>query len=192
MTKGGSCVEDQKIIAMYHSRDEAAITETDRKYGGFCKNIALNILSVREDAEECVNDTWHAAWTRMPPECPRSLKAFLGRITRNLSISRFRANRAQKRYNGLELMLSELEECVPSAVSVERAVEQQELGEQISDWLDTLREEDRRLFIRRYWYGDAVKALAAERKCTENQIAQRLRWMRGRLKTYLEEKGAAL
>ncbi|MBE6961118.1 MAG: sigma-70 family RNA polymerase sigma factor [Ruminococcaceae bacterium] len=185
-------MEDQKIIALYHGRDETAIAETDRKYGSFCRAIALNILSIREDAEECVNDTWHAAWTKMPPERPRSLKAFLGCITRNLSISRFRANRAQKRYNGLELMLSELEECVPSSTSVEKAVEQRELGEHISDWLETLEETDRALFIRRYWYGEAAKTLAAERNCTENQLAQRMRWMRGRLKTYLEWKGVPL
>lgn len=185
-------MEDQQIIALYHGRDESAIAETDRKYGFFCRTIAMNILSVREDAEECVNDTWHAAWTKMPPELPRSLKAFLGRITRNLSISRFRASHAQKRYNGLELMLSELEECVPSSASVEKVVEQKELGGFISDWLETLPEDDRILFIRRYWYGDAAKMLAAERKCSENQIVQRMRWLRGRLKTYLETRGVIL
>ena len=185
-------MEDQQIIALYHGRDETAIAETERKYGSFCRTIALNILSIREDAEECVNDTWHAAWMKMPPELPRSLKAFLGRITRNLSISRFRAGHAKKRYSGLELMLSELEECVPSAASVEKTVEQKELGAYLSDWLETLPEDDRVLFIRRYWYGDAAKTLAAERKCTENQIAQRLRRMRGRLKTYLETEGVIL
>lgn len=185
-------MEDQQIIALYHDRDEAAIAETERKYGSFCRTIALNILSIREDAEECVNDTWHAAWMKMPPELPRSLKAFLGRITRNLSISRFRAGHAKKRYNGMELMLSELEECVPSAVSVEKYVEQKELGTHISDWLETLDEADRTLFVRRYWYGETTKLLASERKCTENQIAQRMRRMRGRLKTYLEMKGVIL
>ena len=185
-------MEDRKIIDLYHQRDEMALAETEKKYGAFCGTIALNILSIREDADECVNDTWLAAWRKMPPERPCSLKAFLGRITRNLSISRYRASRAQKRYAGLELMLSELEECVPSAVSVERTVEQKELSGQISDWLDTLREEERRLFVRRYWYGEAVKSLAAEEGCTENAAALRLRWLRGRLKTYLEEKGAVL
>ena len=185
-------MEDRQIVALYHRREESAVAETARKYGSFCRTIAMNILGVPEDAEECVNDTWHAAWRQMPPERPVSLKAFLGRITRNLSISRYRASRAQKRYAGLELMLSELEECVPSAVSVERTVEQKELGVQISDWLDTLREEDCRLFVRRYWYGEAVKTLAAEEDCTENAISLRLRWLRGRLKTYLEEKGVSL
>ena len=185
-------MEDRKIIDLYHQRDETALTETEKKYGTFCGTIALNILGIREDAEECVNDTWHAAWRQMPPERPVSLKAFLGCITRNLSISRFRSLRAQKRYAGLERMLSELEECVPSGVSVERTVESRELGACISDWLEMLDADDRRLFIRRYWYGEAVKTLAAEEDCTENAISLRLRWLRGRLKTYLEEKGAAL
>ena len=185
-------MEDRKIIALYHGRDEAAITETERKYGPFCCRIALNILAVREDAEECVNDTWYAAWERMPPEEPVSLRAFLGRITRNLAVSRFRASRAQKRYSGLELLLSELEECVPSDVSVERTLEGKELGDAISDWLETLREDDRELFVRRYWYGDTVKTLAAERNCGERQAAQRMYWLRGRLKTHLESKGVGL
>ena len=152
----------------------------------------MNVLGVPEDAEECVNDTWHAAWTQMPPEWPNSLKAFLGCITRNLSISRYRASRAKKRYSGLERMLSELEECVPSAADVERTVERKELGGYISDWMETLKAEDRRLFIRRYWYGEAVRTLAAEENCTENALAQRMRWMRGRLKAYLEAKGVTL
>ena len=185
-------MDDQQIIALYHSRSEAAIRETDRKYGPFCRHIAMNILGIPEDAEECVSDTWHTAWRQMPPERPRSLKAFLGRITRNLSISRYRAARAQKRYNGLEILLSELDECVPSAVGVERTVETQELGGIISDWLENLPEEDRILFVRRYWYGDALKALAAEKKCTENQMAQRMYRMRGQMKIYLESKGVTL
>ena len=185
-------MEDRQIVALYHRREESAVAETARKYGSFCRTIAMNILGVPEDAEECVNDTWHAAWRQMPPERPVSLKAFLGCITRNLSISRFRSHRAQKRYAGLERMLSELEECVPSGVSVERTVESRELGACISDWLEMLDADDRRLFIRRYWYGEAVKTLAAEKGSTENAVAQRMRWLRGRLKAYLERKGVSL
>jgi RNA polymerase sigma-70 factor (ECF subfamily) len=116
-------VEDELIIEMYFKRDELAITETDRKYGAFCHRVAMNILSIREDAEECVNDTYHAAWRQIPPTFPDSLRAFLGRITRNLSVSRFRANRAEKRYTGMEQMLSELNDCVPSSDNVKQAIE---------------------------------------------------------------------
>jgi len=185
-------VEDRQIIELYHRRDESAIAETDRKYGAFCRRIAMNILTLREDAEECVNDTWHAAWRRMPPERPVSLGAFLGRITRNLSISRFRAARAQKRYAGMELLLSELEECVPSAVSVEKTTEERELSEQISRWLEGLPQEDGDLFIRRYWYGDGVAELAAAQGVTPNQMAQRMLRLRKGLKAFLETEGVAL
>ena len=185
-------MEDQQIVALYHQRSEGAIWETDRKYGPFCRRIAMNILTIREDAEECVNDTYHAAWNRMPPELPASLRAFLGRITRNLSISRFRANRAQKRYQGMEILLSELDECIPAATGVEEMADANRLSQLISSWLDTLAEEECALFVRRYWHGDAVQALAKEWRCTPNQMAQRMRKLRLGLKSYLEKEGVCI
>lgn len=83
-------MEDERIIELFNARDEAAIREAQVKYGAYCSGIAINLLGVREDAEECVSDAWHAAWNSIPPERPRSLRAFLGRITRNISISRWR------------------------------------------------------------------------------------------------------
>lgn len=182
-------MEDGQIIELYHRRDEAAIGETDKKYGGLCRSIAMNILSVREDAEECVSDTYHAAWRKMPPERPGSLRAFLGRITRNLSISRYRANHAQKRYDGLEIMLSELDDCVPSSQDIETQLDHSLLADAISRWLDSLPGEDRRLFIRRYWYGDSVQTLAREEGCPANRMAQRMLRLRRGLKTALEKEG---
>ena len=128
-------MEDSKIVALYHARSESAIAETAKKYGAFCLRVALNLLGIREDADECVNDTYMAAWTRMPPELPASLRAFLGRITRNLSISRYRQNRAQKRYAGMDALLSELDDCVPSPVTVEQTLDSMELTRQIETWL---------------------------------------------------------
>ena len=182
-------MEDSRIVDLYWQKNADAIKESDSKYGAYCFAIADNILHNKEDSEECVNDTWHAAWTRMPPECPRSLKAFLGRITRNLSISRFRANRAQKRYNGLELMLSELEECVPSGVSVEEAAEEKELGRHISSWLETLPEADRILFIRRYWYCDSVREIAKSFGFSESKVKMILLRTRNQLKEFLVKEG---
>ena len=184
-------MEDREIIALYHRRCEEAIGETDRKYGGLCRRIAWNLLGVREDAEECVNDTWLAAWRLMPPEAPRALGTFLGRITRNLSISRFRANRAVKRDGGLEVLLSELEQCLPDPAMVEREVERRELTGLVAEWLSAQPEEDRRLFLRRYWYGEQVKTLAAEEGDTQNRMAQRMLRLRRGLRHFLEEKGVA-
>lgn len=185
-------MEDLGIIDLYHARDERAIAESERKYGAFCRAVAMNLLRVREDAEECVNDTWHAAWNRMPPDRPQSLKAFLGRITRNLSVSRFRADHARKRYDGMEILLSELDECVPDLHGVEEAADARALAWTISRWLENLPADDSTLFLRRYWYGDAVKTLAAQWGCTPNKMAQRMFALRRELKGYLEKEGVAV
>ena len=185
-------MDDFAIIELYHRRDERAIAESDKKYGGMCRSIALRLLGLRGDAEECVNDTWYAAWNKMPPERPAFLGAFFGRIARNLSVSRWRRDRAQKRYDGMEIMLSELEDCVPSPGTLEKDLERRQLAELISAWLDGLEKEDQWLFIRRYWYGDPVKDLAAETEEKANSCAQRLLRLRRELRTFLETKGLEL
>ncbi|MBD5147412.1 MAG: sigma-70 family RNA polymerase sigma factor [Oscillibacter sp.] len=183
-------MEDAAIIQLYFDRNQEAIRETEGKYGGLCRRIARNILTIREDAEECVNDTYLAAWNTIPPQRPHALAAFLGRLVRNLSISRYRANRAQKRYDGMEALLSELEECVPARETVETELERAELGEIISLWLETLPQADQRLFLRRYWYGEAVRDLAQEAGLTPNQASQKLLRLRKALREVLEMKGA--
>ena len=182
---------DEQIIHLYFDRYQSAITETDRKYGTYCYSIASNLLG-REDSEECVNDTYHTAWTRIPPEIPQSLKAYLGRIVRNISISRFRRSHAQKRNSGVNILLSELEDCLPSAVTVESEVDSRELSRLISSWLATLSDDDRALFVLRYWHGTAVQNLAEKCGCTPNAISLRIRRLRKGLKHYLEAKGVAI
>lgn len=183
-------MEDREIIELYHRREERAIAESDVKYGGICRSIALRLLGIREDAEECVNDTWYAAWGKMPPDRPASLGAFFGRLTRNLSVSRWRRDHAKKRYDGMEIMLSELEDCVPSPAAVEADMERRVLAEAIGAWLDSLNEADRRLFIRRYWYACPVKELAEELHEQPNTCSQRLSRLRCALRAFLETKGA--
>lgn len=185
-------MEDQQIIELYFQRDERAISETAAKYGGFCTHIAMNILSVKEDAEECVSDTYFSAWKQIPPTVPEVFKAFLGRITRNLSITKFRAMRAKKRFNGLEVMLSELEDCIPAAVSVEQIVEAKQLSEYISVWLESLSEEECALFVRRYWFGEEVQVLAKRCGITAGHMAQKMHRLRKNLKSFLEQKGVAV
>lgn len=184
-------MDDKQIIQLYFDRDPAAIAETAQKYGTYCHRIASNLLS-REDSEECVNDAYHSAWLHIPPDVPRSLKAFLGRIVRNLSISRFRANNAQKRSLGVDVLLSELEDCIPSAENVDDAIAARELSGLISSWLDTLSADDRALFVLRYWHGDAVSELAKKCGCTPNALSLRLRRLRQGLQHYLEAKGVSL
>ena len=184
-------MDDMDIIALFEQRKEQAVTETEQKYGGYCRSIAGNLLGF-EDAEECVSDTWLTAWNRIPPAKPLSLRAFLGKITRTLSISRFRSLHAQKRGSGLTLLLSELDECLPDPKGVEEAAETRELSRLLSAWLRSLRQEDRVLFLRRYWYGVPVRQLAGEAGCTENQMAQRMRKLREKLRHLLEQEGIAI
>ena len=190
--EGGKNVDDKQIIELYFERNEQAIKETEKKYGRFCHCIAMNVLGIHEDAEECVNDTYYSVWKQIPPTIPEIFKVYLGRITRNLSISRFRAMRAKKRYSSMEIMLSELNDCVPSSVNVEQSIEVMQLSEYISQWLDGLSEEDRALFVRRYWFGDEVQELAKKYGISAAKMAQRMLRLRKSLKAALEKKGVAL
>ena len=185
-------MDDKQIIELYFERNEQAIKETQNKYGAFCHRIAMNILGIHEDAEECVNDTYYSVWKQIPPTVPEVFKVYLGRITRNLSISRFRAMRAKKRYSSMEIMLSELNDCVPSSSNVEQTIEVMQLSNYISEWLDSLPEEDCALFVRRYWFGDEVQELAKKCGITAAKMAQRMLRLRKSLKAALEQKGVAL
>ena len=185
-------MEDIQIIDLYWKRNETAITETDTKYGGFCRRISNNILHNPWDSEECVSDAYTRCWDTMPPQRPMSLRAYLGAILRNLSISRYRAEHAQKRFSGAELLLSELSDCVPAPENVQRTVEADELGELISAWLRKLETEDRALFVRRYWNGEAVKELAGELGIRPNALTKRLLRLREGLRRSLEKEGVSV
>lgn len=185
-------MEDHEIVALYWRRSERAVAETDAKYGAFCHTVALGLLSVREDAEECVNDAYQAAWESMPEERPDYLRAWLGRVVRNLSVDHWRKNHRQKRYAGIETLLSELDDCVPSAEDVERTVEAAELGRAIDAWLRTLGEDDAALFLRRYWNGMPLQTLAKERGVAPNKLAQKMYRLRLELKDALEKEGYSL
>lgn len=182
-------MEDVQIIDLYWQRDERAIRETDAKYGSFCHKLAMNILHSFQDSEECVSDAYGRCWDTMPEQRPGSLRAYLGAILRNLSISRYRTAHAQKRFGGAEVLLSELEDCIPAPENVQRTVEASELSAFITQWLRGLPKEDRALFVRRYWNGDGVKELAGELGVRPNALTKRLLRLREGLRRELEKEG---
>lgn len=184
-------MEDRMIVALYWSRDQRALGESQKKYGPLCFRLSENILASREDAEECVSDTWLRAWDTMPPRRPESLRAYLARICRNLSLDRWRARRARKRGAGLEILLEELEDCA-AAPSAEEVSESREIVRCIDRWLTGLPEDDRTAFLRRYWFGLSVKELARQEACTPQQMTQRLYRLRQSLRKALEEEGIGL
>lgn len=183
-------MEDKEIISLYWDRSETAIVETDRKYGGYCYSIAYNILANREDSEESVSDTYLAAWRAMPPKKPSLLAAFLGKIIRHLSIDRWRARNAGKRWGGeMVLALEELGECVSGGETPEDAFRRKELAVFINRFLDTLPDLERRVFLCRYWYLDPVADIAAYFSYTQAKVTSMLHRTRRKLRRALEEEG---
>ncbi len=185
-------MEDKEIVSLYWVRDEEAIRQSDLKYGRMLHSIAWNILRSREDSEECVGDTYGKAWNAMPPETPDFLSAYLGRITRNLSINRWHASRAKKRGEGAETLLSELTDCVPSQHTTESCIETRLLSDVLSRGLRSLPQEDRVLFLQRYWFGSSLTKLAADRGVSSGRLAGRLYRLRQKLKALLEEEEISL
>ena len=185
-------MEDSQIIDLYFQRNEAAIEETATKYGVFCHGIALNILSINADADECVNDTYLRAWNAIPPQKPDKLGAWLGKIVRNVAYDLWKKNHRQKRYAGMDQLLNELEDCIPSPLTVECAIEEQELTEIINAWLASLSKTDRILFLRRYWNGETVAKLAQESGTSAANMAKQMYRLRQDLRTRLETEGYSL
>lgn len=181
-------MEDEKILALFWGRDESALEELERKYAGVCHAIARNLLPNSEDAEECVNETFFQVWNKIPPERPEKLKPWLGKLVRNNAIKLYQKSHAQKRDAAMTQTIHELEEMLPSSGNLEKDIEAAELGEQISKWLITLPQNDRVLFVRRYWYGIPLKKLARETGVSANALAQKMYRLRVSLKTYLEQE----
>lgn len=183
-------MEDQEIIALFFRRSERAIAETDRKYGGYCYSIAYNILSSREDSEESVSDTYLAAWNSIPPRKPNVFSAFLGKITRHISIDRWRRQSAQKRGGGqMVLALEELGECV-SQDSVEKELERKALAGCLRTFLTSLPETERNVFLCRYWYLDSIQTIAQLTGFSQSKVSAMLHRMRIKLRSQLEKEGS--
>lgn len=187
--KEGQLMEDQQIIELFWQRDEAAVSETETKYGWFCYSISDHILHNREDAEECVNDTLLAAWNTIPPQRPVLFSAYLGKITRRLSLKKLRAQLADKRGGGKpNLAFDELDECIPSGQRMDEQLEAGELTRIIDDFLGTLRTAERRVFLRRYWYYDSISEISKRFGYSEGKIKMILMRTRDKLRVRLSEE----
>lgn len=183
-------MEDTKILDLYFARDEQAILETDRKYGIYCFSLANAILGNDQDAEEAVSDTYLKTWNAIPPNRPKVLKLFLAKITRNLSFSRWRALSAQKRGGGeMELVLEELEGCIPSPVTVEDAFEAKELAGHIRSFLDTIPPRQQDIFLRRYFFVEESETIASRYGMKPAAVLRSLSRTRAKLKQYLIKEG---
>jgi len=185
-------MEDSRIVALYWERNESALTHTREKYGAYCHAIAWQILHSREDAAECENDTYLRAWNAIPPDRPHGLRAYLGAITRRLSLDRWRKRTTQKRGGEVALSLEELGECVPHPDTVPEAVEAGETAAILSDFLRSLPAVECDVFLRRYWYFDAVAQIAKRYGYSESKVKMMLKRTRDKLRVRLEKEGICL
>ena len=179
---------DTELVALYWDRDQGAIAQSQVQYGSYCYCIAHSILNSREDAEECVNDTWLKAWNAIPPHKPSKLSLFLGKITRNLAFNKYKLDRAKKRGGELPLILGELDDCVPTQDSVEQAISDSELQRLMNDFLRGLPERERKIFLLRYWQNAPLREIGAALSMSENNVKASLFRSRKKLKARFEQE----
>ena len=186
-------MDDNRIVQMFWDRDQNAISVTSEKYGAYCMSIANNILGNIEDAEECVSDTYLNTWNSIPPNRPKMLSTYLGKIVRNLSFNLYKKNKAQKRGSGqFSLIIEELADVIADSNDIEQEWNQKLLIDAINSFLCELPDVKRRIFVCRYWYADSVKTIASRFGMTENNVSVTLQRLRNKLHIYLVERGFEL
>ncbi len=186
-------MKDADIIKLYQKRSERAITETAQKYQAYCQTIANRILNDRQDTEECLNDTWLKAWNTIPPQIPKVLSAYLGKIARNLALNMYKRKYAGKRIDDRMLVsMEELKDCIDGMETVESRVDSQEIVALLNSYLEQASELERKMFVRRYFYMDTLKEIADGYGVKESYVKTLLYRSRQKLKTYLEQEGVVL
>ncbi|MDE7281705.1 MAG: RNA polymerase sigma factor [Ruminiclostridium sp.] len=186
-------MDEKDIITLYKISDENAIRQTEKKYSAYLTKIALNILGNREDSEECVNNTYFKAWNTIPPNIPAALKNYLGKITRELSIDRLRKQTSRKRSGSeYDLSLEELAECAGSDDSTLQSADFSALVELIEKFLKGCGDNERDMFICRYYFCDSLKEIAEYFGVNVSKVKNTLFRTRAGLKKYLESEGYEL
>lgn len=182
-------MDDKEIIDLYWARDEEAIKETSSKYGRLCNYIANNILSSREDSEECVNDTYLAVWNAIPSQRPNRFSVFISRIARNLALKKYEYITAEKRNLSAATSIEELGDCVSGTDNIELEIDRRHIENTINHFLQKQSTEKRNVFIRRYWYFDSIEEICRYTGFSQSKVKSMLYEMRRRLKRYLEREG---
>ena len=186
-------MNDKQILDLYKTRSEKAIDETSKKYGKYCHFIAFNILRSNEDSEECVNDTYLQAWNSIPPHLPTILSSYLGKITRNLAINKYKYYTAQKRGAGeYNAILEELNDCISPLHNPEQVVSRQTLIDILNHFLASQKEHEQKIFVQRYWYFLSIKEISSNLRFSESKVKMILMRDRNELREILEKEGFML
>ena len=181
-------MDDISIVELYCQRRESAIRETQNKYGGAFFSVSYGVLRIKEDAEECVNDTYVKLWGAIPPDKPGNLGAYGCRVARNTAIDRLRGYTAEKRRHAEDIH-AELEECVPGTDETAEVVDRIALSRAISVFLSSERPERRIMFMRRYFYMETSRDIAKLLHIPDATVRATLKRMRKRLREFLEKEG---
>lgn len=182
-------MDDKQIIDLLFERSETALEQISIKYGRLCYKLAGNILNNAEDCEECVNDAYLGVWNSIPPNRPDSLMAYICRIVRNISLKKFRYNTADKRNSNMEIAIDELEGTLSSSHDVEQQVEAKELTQLINRFLSQLKQTDRVVFMRRYYFSDSYEEIAERAGISEKNVSVKLTRLRNKLREFLTAQG---
>ena len=185
-------MDDEKIIALLFERSELAIEALSEKYGKSCERFAMRLLNNSADAEDCMNDAYFAVWNSIPPQRPEHLYGYVCRIVRNLALKRREAGGAKKRGGEYDLALDEIEECIPSATTVEDEFESAEIARSIDRFLASLDQKSRVMFVKRYWYSASIDELAEQFGTGRHNVTVRLSRIREKLKKHLIKEGISL
>lgn len=180
---------DEKIIELFWARDERAIKETEKKYRSLCVYVASNILALKEDCEECVSDVLLALWNNIPPERPKNLRSYIGTATRNHALNRSKELNAWKRGKSFQTVGEEFLEGVADGHDLAEAFEARRAGEVINQFLSTLGDDDRRIFITRFWMGLSIADIAKQLHCGESKVKVSIHRSRKKLANMLEKEG---
>lgn len=186
-------MDDNEIVQLFWERNEAALVETEKKHGKRCRFIAENILNNREDAGECLNDSYFKVWNLIPPERPRFLGAFVAAVVKHTALDMIKAKTAGKRGGGeAALVIDELADVVPDKTDVERSFESREIIGKINDFLAELPSDKRRMFVLRYWYCCEIPEIAGRLGMRKNTVSVTLNRLRKQLREYLRKEGYEL
>ncbi len=180
---------DEKIIQMFQARDEGAIKAAEDRYRGFCLSVLSNLLTIKEDREECINDALLALWNTIPPEHPKSLSAYLAKIVRNLAFKRSREENAWKRGGRVVTVRDELLADISDSRTLADDYQSALAGRLINEFLDGLPEKHRKVFIMRYWFGEDLECIAQRTGRSAAGTAQLLKRLRDKLKVKLVKEG---
>ncbi len=190
MKRADEFISDEQIIELYRKRDEAAIAQTEVKYGRFIYKLAFNILHDDADSQECQNDSYLRLWNAIPPACPRVLPSFISRVTRNLALDRLRRLQSQKRVESeFTVSLDELSECLPDP---DAELDADGLASIIGDFIRALPARRRYIFLGRYYFARPISDIARELGVGDSAVYKEMAKLKSELRSYLERRGISV